>query len=48
MKNFKNSNNYVTNQIAQNKIELSKAENITKEIKQNIAMNLYDDWLVLM
>ena len=45
---MKNQTNYIKHQIARNKIELSRAEQIREEIRENVNNNLYDDWLVLM
>lgn len=45
---MKNQNNYIAEQIAKNKIELTKAEWITKEIKDNVKYHLYDDNLILL
>lgn len=45
---MKNQRLLVNKMIEQNKIELSKAEAITNEIRENIKYNLYDDELVLM
>lgn len=45
---MKNQNNYLASQIAQNKIELTKAENITREIKENVKYKLHNDGLILL
>jgi len=45
---MKNQNIYLARELANNNIELTKADQIRKEIADNIKYKLYDDNLILL
>ena len=45
---MKNQNNYISRAVRNNRMELTKAENITKEIAEEIRYKLHNDGLILL